>query len=143
MRHFAAAEAQRDLDLVALVEEALHLLHLGVVVVVIDRRAHLDLLDLDDLLLLARFGGFFLLFVFELAVVHQFDDGRLGFRGYLDEVEAFFFRDRAAFVETDLAVFVAVVSDQKNGAREDLLIDTRPVLGWRLVGLLKTSGYYD
>ena len=99
-------------------KKRLHRLHLDVVVVIVDGRAHLDLLDLDDLLLLARLGGLFLLFVFELAVVHELDDGRLRFRRNFDEVEAFFFGDGAGFVDADGAVFVAVVSDQKDGAGE-------------------------
>jgi hypothetical protein len=79
--------------------------------VIVDGRAHLDLLDLDDLLLLARLGGLFLLFVFELAVVHQLDHGRLGLGRDLDQVVAFFFRDGAALVDADFPVFVPVVAD--------------------------------
>src|SRR3989442_1096196 len=45
MRHLASAEAQGHLDLVALLEEALHGLHLDVVVMIVDRRTELDLLD--------------------------------------------------------------------------------------------------
>ena len=58
--HFAAAEAQRHLDLVAFLEEPLHRAHLHVVVVLVDPGTDLDLLDLDDLLLLARLGRFLL-----------------------------------------------------------------------------------
>jgi hypothetical protein len=83
------------------------------------------------------------LFVFVFAVVHELDHGRFRFGRNLDQVEAFFFGDGAGFINADRTVFVAVISDQKDGAREDLLIDTRPVLGWCLVGLLETSGYYD
>ena len=104
---------------------------------VVDGRAHLDLLDLDDLLLLARFGGLFLLFVFVLAVVHQLDHGRLRFGRDFDQVEAFLLRDGAGFVDADLAVFVAVFSDQEDGAGEYLLIDAGPVLGRRRGGLLE------
>jgi hypothetical protein len=46
--------AQGDLDLVAFLEEPLHRAHLHVVIVIVDHRPQLDLLDLDDLLLLAR-----------------------------------------------------------------------------------------
>jgi hypothetical protein len=112
--------------------------------VIVDGRAHLDLLDLDDLLLLARFGGFLLLFIFELAVVHQLDDGRLRLGRDFDEVEAFFFRDGAAFVEADLAVFVTVVSDQEDGAGKDFFVDARAIFGGRRrVTGCKTSGDYD
>ena len=120
---------KRDLDLVAFVEEALHRPHLHVVIVIVDGRAHLDLLDLDDLLLLAGFGGFFLLFVFVFAIVHQLDHGGLGIGRNLDQVEAFFFRQGAAFVDADFAVFVPVIADQKDGAGRDFFVDARAILG--------------
>src|ERR1700704_2208718 len=64
MGHFAAAIAQGDLDLVAFLEETLHGAHLHFVIVVVDHRPELDLLDLDHLLLLAGFGCFLLGLVF-------------------------------------------------------------------------------
>ena len=110
---------------------------------IVDGRAHLDLLDLDDLLLLAGFGGFLLLFVFELAVVHELDHGRLGFGRHFHEVETLLLRDGAGFVDTDFTEFVTVSSDQEDGAGEYLLIHTGPILRrWR-GGRCKTSGYYD
>ena len=54
MGQLAAAEAQRDLHLVALLDELEDLLHLHVIIVVVDVRTHLDLLDLLRLLRLAR-----------------------------------------------------------------------------------------
>jgi hypothetical protein len=54
----AAAEHDRDLDLRALVEEALDVALLGVVVVDPDLRPELDLLDVDLDLVLARELGF-------------------------------------------------------------------------------------
>src|SRR3546814_317888 len=55
----AAAEAQRHLHLVAFLDEGEHLLHLGVVIVVVDVGTHLDLLDLLRLLRLPREVGLF------------------------------------------------------------------------------------
>src|SRR4029453_11826954 len=49
VRHLAAAEEDRCLDLVALGEEALDVLLLELIVVLVDLRPKLDLLDLDDL----------------------------------------------------------------------------------------------
>src|SRR5256714_882083 len=90
VRHFAAAVAQGDLDLVAFLEEPLHRAHLHVVVVIVDHRPQLDLLDLDDLLLLAGLGGFFLRGIFELPVVHDLANGRIIVRRNLDKVHAGF-----------------------------------------------------
>ena len=50
MRHFPASEPERDLHFVALIEEAPDRLHFHVVIVIVDHRAHLDLLDLDHFL---------------------------------------------------------------------------------------------
>jgi hypothetical protein len=111
--------------------------------VIVDGRAHLDLLDLDDLLLLARFGGFFLLFVFVFAVVHQFDHGRFGFGRHLNQVVPALFCNGAGFVGADLAKFVSVIADQKNRARGNLFIDAGSVLGRGWGRLLKTSRDYD
>jgi len=52
----------------------------------VDVRPHLDLLDLDGALLLARLGGLFLRLIFVFAVVENFADRRLGIRRDLDEV---------------------------------------------------------
>src|SRR4029450_1984084 len=74
MRHLAASEAQGDFHLVALLEEAADRAHLHVVIVCVDVRPHLDLLDLDGALLLARFGGLLLRLVFVFAVVEDLAD---------------------------------------------------------------------
>jgi hypothetical protein len=55
--------------------------------VIIDAGPHLDLLDLDDLLLLARVGGLLLLLIFEFTKIKDFADRGLRIRGYLDKVE--------------------------------------------------------
>ena len=35
------------------------------------------------------------------------------------------------FVEADLAIFVAVVADQEDGAGDDFVVDARAILGGR------------
>src|SRR5262249_37756657 len=52
MRHLAAAEENRRLDLVTVLEEALDVLLLELVVVFVHLGAELDLFDFDDLLVL-------------------------------------------------------------------------------------------
>ena len=96
MRHFAATEAQGDLDLVAFLEEALHGLHLDLVIVIVDAGTQLDFLDLDGLLLLARLGGLLLLEEAVFAVVEDLADGRGGVRRDLHEVEAGVLGERRA-----------------------------------------------
>src|SRR3546814_16350757 len=52
MHHLPTAKAHGHLDLIAFLDEAVDRPHLHLVVVDVDVRPHLDLLDLDDLLLL-------------------------------------------------------------------------------------------
>ena len=59
VRHFAAAEAQRDLDFHLLAEEVDGMAQFNPEIVRIDRRAELDFLDLVGVLVL--FGFLFLL----------------------------------------------------------------------------------
>ena len=54
--HFASAEAQRDLGLVAVLKEALQAAQFRLEVVLIRGRTELDFLDLDDFLLGLGFG---------------------------------------------------------------------------------------
>jgi hypothetical protein len=54
----------------------------------VDIRTHLDLFDLDDLLLFASFGSFFLRLIFEFAKIKNFANRRLGSRRNLDEIKA-------------------------------------------------------
>ena len=76
VRHFASTKSQGHLDLVTLLEEALYRAHLHLIIVIVDHRAELDLLDLDDLLLLARFRGLLLGLEFVLAVIKDFANRR-------------------------------------------------------------------
>jgi hypothetical protein len=110
---------------------------------VVDGRAHLDLFDLDDLLFLSGFVGFFLLFVFEFAIVHQLADGRLVVGRYLNDVEAFFLAQGECLIEADLAVFVTVIADEEDGLGDNFVVDAWTILGWRRGVTLKTSGDYD
>ena len=96
MRHFAAAEAQDELDLVAFLEEAAHGLHLGLVIMVVDAGAQLDFLDLDDLLLLAGLGGLLLLVEAEFAVIEDLADRRIGVGHDLDQIETIFLGEAQA-----------------------------------------------
>ena len=133
MGQLAASEAQGDLDLVAFVEELVDGAHLHVIVVRVDVRPHLDFLDVDGLLLLAGLVFLFLLLVFELAVVDDLADRRLGVGRNLDQVEAdvgsaqarilrwhdadlgTLFVDQADFGNTDHVVDARAFVDRRNG----------------------------
>jgi len=55
--------------------------------VAVDAGAHLDLFDLDDLLLLPSLVLLFLRFIFEATEIEDLADRRIGVRRDLDEVE--------------------------------------------------------
>ena len=87
VRHLAALEAQRGLDLVPFVKEAdCHVLF-GLVVMLVDGDREFDFLDDDDLLLLARGAVGLVFFVQVLAVVLDFADRRDGVGGDFYQVK--------------------------------------------------------
>src|SRR5688500_5231650 len=93
VRHLAPAEEDRRLDLVAVREEPLDVLLLEVVVVRVDLRPELDLLDLDHPLVFLGLARSLLLLVLVLAEIHDPADRRLGGRRDLDQVEPLLTRD--------------------------------------------------
>ena len=129
VRHFAAAVAQGDLDLVAFLKEALHRPHLHVVIVIIDHRPQLDLLDLDDLLLLAGFGGFLLRGIFILPVIHNLADGRIGIRRNLNKIHARFEGHLDRNHRFDGALVGTILIDQLDLRVTDFIIGARPIFG--------------
>src|SRR6185436_8748250 len=119
----APAEPDRDLDLVAFLEEALDRLDLGEDIVLVGPGGHPDLLQIDDLLVLPSLALFLGLLVLEPPVVHQPADWRYRGRGDLDQVQPpllrrpqrlkgrknpellALFPDQADFPDTDTVVY--------------------------------------
>src|ERR1700694_4564392 len=128
MRHFAAAEAQGDFDLVALIEKAPHRAHLHLVIVIVDHRSEFDFLDLDDLLLFSGFGCFLLRLILVLADIQNLADRRTGIWGDLDEIEPRLGRSLKGALDFDSAVIGSVLVDQLYLADADLLVNARAVL---------------
>ena len=126
--HFAAAEAQRHLDLVAFLEKAAHGLHLGVVIVVVDARPQLDFLDLDDLLAAPLLGGLLLFEEAEFPVIEDLADWRIGVRNDLDEVEPRVLGDLHRGQGLGDAAVLTFGIDELNFADSYLLVGARPVL---------------
>src|SRR3954447_23873650 len=124
MAHLAPAEHDRDLDLVALAQEAYDMALLRGVVVGIDLRAELDLLDRDRALVLARQLLLLLLVVPVLAVIHDAADGRIRVGGHLDEIEGLGPCVLQGFVARLDADLRPVVVDQPHLRYADRLIDT-------------------
>lgn len=89
----ATTEHDRDLDLVALLEEPNDVTLLGVIVVRVDLRPELHFLDDRVRLVLARLTGLHGRLVLELAVVHELADRRACGRRDLDQVEVVLLRE--------------------------------------------------
>jgi hypothetical protein len=97
----------------------------------VDVRAHLDLLDLDDLLILARLCGLFLALVLELAEIGDLADGRLGIGRDLDEVETLVLRILEGFLDRDDAAVRSIDVDQLDPGGPDVTVGARPFLDGR------------
>src|SRR5579862_2594551 len=140
VRQLAAAEAHRDLHLVAFIDEVLHAAHLHVVIVIVDAGAQLDFLDLDHLLLLARLVLALLLLVFVFAEIEDFADRRIGRGGDFDEIEPGFDGAGDSVVAWDDADHLSALVDETNALREDFVIDAGPVTRARGRRRLRWSG---
>ena len=139
VRHLAAAEPQRHLHLVALVEEAAHRAHLHFVVVVVDAGPELDFLDLDHLLALARLGRLLLLEEAVFPEIEDLADRRRGVGNDFDQIERGFFRELLRVGEIDDAAILAVGVDELNLNCADVAIDPRPAFLRRRDGLHGTT----
>ena len=120
MGHFAALEADVDLDLVAFFQEAAQVAKLDDVVAVVGGRAELEFLDLDDLLLLLGRVRLLLQVELVLAVIHDAANRRI--RGRLDfnQVDARFLGQRDGFVAREHADHLAVETDHAHARDADL-----------------------
>ena len=125
--HLAAPEHDGHLDPVPLREEPHHVALLEVVVVHLDLRPHLDLLDLDDPLVLLRLLGLLRLAVLELAEVQNAADGGHGGGGDLHQVEIAVPRGLDGVVEAQDTELVALVVDHPHLPGANLPVD--PLLG--------------
>ena len=128
MRHLAAAEEDRRLDLVAFLEEALDVLLLELVVVLVDLRPELDLLDLDHLLVLLGLARALLLLILVLPEVHDAADRRHGRRRDLDQVEPLLLRDGQSLRRRHDAELCAGVVDHPDFADADAFVDAYAVV---------------
>jgi hypothetical protein len=125
VRHLAATEAQSDLHLVATFKKLEDVPHFHIVVIRVRVRAELDLFDLDDLLLLTGFALTLLLFLFELAKIHDLTDRRIGVGRNLDQVEPSFVGHFHGTRRGHNADVFSVRTDQADFVRADLVVDAR------------------
>src|SRR5271157_2637037 len=125
----APAKPDRDLDLVAFVQEFLDMPRLEVQVVLVDFRLHPDLLDADQLLVLLRLTGFLLQLELVLPVVQNLAHRRLGLRSDLHEVHAGLPRKLQRLECRHDSLLIPVRVDQSHLADPNALIDPEILLG--------------
>ena len=121
--HLAAAEADRHLELVALIEEPLGGLDLRLDVVVVDLRRHPDLFPDDGLLLLLRVLRLLLFLVAVFPEIEDLRDGRLCVRRDLDEIPALALGKGKRARGRDDAQLRTVGADEADGGDADLVVD--------------------
>src|SRR5215475_10067701 len=131
MGHLAAAEADRDLDLVALLQKPAEVAQLDRVVADVGGRSELELLDLDLLRLLSGGVRFLLLLELELAEIHDAADRRVAVRLDLDEVEAGFLCHGQRFVAREDAYLLSLGADHAHPRNSDFVV---PAVGFRFGG---------
>ncbi len=105
--------------------------HLDVVVVIVDAGAQLDLLDLDDLLLLARLVLRFCSSYLYLPKSRILQTGGSACGRHLDQIEAGLGGPGQGLVAGDDADHFAALVHQAHPRASDLLVDARPVAGRR------------
>ncbi len=131
--HFATAEKDGRLDLVAFIQKTQHVVLLGLVVVIVHINAELHFLDRDRLLVLLGLALLLLLLVQEFPVIHDAANRRLRCRGNLYQVKVTFAGHLERFERRQDADLFALIINHANFACPDALIcadkslvDTKP-----------------
>jgi hypothetical protein len=101
---------------------------------VVDVRTHLDLFDLNDLLLFLGLRLFLLLLIFEFAVIENFAYGRRRSWRDFDKIKAGFSGDGDGFGGFYNAALFTMMVDQENLRDVDVVIDARAGGFCRAVG---------
>jgi len=122
-RLLPATEHDRHLHLVPGLEEPDDVTLLGLVVVRVDLRPQLHLLDDGLRLVLASFAGLLRVLVLELSVVHELAHRRPGGRGDFDQVEVGLLCQPKGIADSDDADLLTVGSDQADLGNANPVVD--------------------
>src|SRR6266498_1201779 len=145
-RHFAAAEENRRLDFVALIQKAQHVVLLGLVVVIVHIDAELHFFDRDGLLVLLGFAFLFFLLIKKLPIIHDAANRRLRGGGNFYQIQVLFASHLERFKgwhDADLLAFVANHADFARAntiiCTDKTFIDTKPPSILKGVGMKNYS----
>ena len=118
------SEQDHCLDLVARLQESLSALSLGFVVVGVNFQAEANLLKDGIGLITPCLLGLLCFFILELAVVHDFRDGRLGVGSYLNQIQVCLLSKSERYVDGDDAHLLAGWADKSDLRNADSVIGT-------------------
>jgi hypothetical protein len=121
-RHFAPAEKDRRLDLIALVQKPQHVVLLGLVVVIVHVDAELYFLNRDRLLVLFGLALFLFLLVQEFPIIHDAANRRLRCGGNFYQVKVLFAGHLKRFERWQDADLLALIADYADFACANTLI---------------------
>src|SRR5207253_5297377 len=93
-----------------------------------DAGAHLDFLELDDLLVLARLGGLLLLLELVLSEIQDLADGRVCIGRNIHEIEAYVLRARQRIEFCNNPDVLTSLVDKLDFAGPDLVVNAGPGL---------------
>jgi len=121
-RHFASAEKDGRLDLVALVQKTQYVVLFGLVIVIVHVDAELHFLDRDRLLVLFGLALLLFLLVQKFPVIHDAANRRLRCRGNLYQIEVTFAGHLERFERWQDADLLAFIINHANFACADALV---------------------
>jgi len=141
MRHFTAAKAQRDFAFVAVFQKLIDVAHFHFEVVGIRVWTELYLFYFDDLLLFACLGFALLLFIFELAEIHDLNDRRTGIWRDFNKVEASLYSKFHPTCGSNYADIFAFCADKADFVGCDAFVNagSSVALWWRV---MRSTGYW-
>ncbi len=129
MRQFTAAEHDRDLDLIALVQELPDVVGLGLKVVDIDFRPVLHFLDRNHVLMLLGFLGALALLILILAIIHDPAHGRRRIRRHFHQIETTILCFDQRVLGPHYPELIALLVNDADLARPDPFVDPHSDFG--------------
>lgn len=140
VRHLAATESQGDLDLVTLIQEFHHRAHFHLIVIGVCAGTEFDFLDLDDLLLFARFSLALLGLIFVFAKVHNLANGRFRIWRNFHQIQTSLFGHGHGHAGGDDTDIFPICANQADFGIPNAIINARSGFALRR-GVVRSAGY--
>ena len=141
VRHFAPAKPHGHFYLIAFIEEFVHIPHFHIIVMRVDIRTHFNFFDINCFLAFARFAGFFLFLIFQLAIIKDFANRRRGIWRNFHQIKPFFLGHSQCRVCINNALFFAISANQQHLWHFNQMVHTRPGSGGQRGGGSANYGF--